>query len=103
MGDLPREDVWDDDLAGAEETGAVARNDGFLCVISDLSTLRSPEVTSEPREIWSNTAPMSEELDWEVGPLAGIGGGGGGPSNEGKGGGGGGAADEADGCGDCGV
>ena len=51
MGDLPRDEVWDDDRVDAGGTGIAARKDGFLCVISDLSTLRSPEVTSEPRDI----------------------------------------------------
>ena len=37
---------------------------------------------------------MSEELEVEVPPFAGIGGGAGGPSNEGRGGGGGGAGAE---------
>lgn len=78
--------------------GAEARNEGFLCVISDLSTLRSPEVTAEPRAIWSKTALMSDELDCVVPPLGGMGGGGGGPSKEG-GGGGGGALDTARGWG----
>ena len=51
MGDFPREDVWDEERLGAGGTGAEARKEGFLCVISDLSTLRSPEVTADPREI----------------------------------------------------
>lgn len=102
MGDLPRKDDWDDDRLGAAGIGAEVRSEVFLCVISDFSTLRSPDVTEEPREIWSNTAPISDELDCGVAPLGGMGGGGGGPSKEGRGGGGG-APDAARGCGDCGV
>lgn len=90
MGDFAREDVCDDDRLGAEGAGADVRRVGFLWVISDLSTLRSPEVTLEPREIWSKTAPMSEEPDRGVLPFGAIGGGSGRPSNEGRGGGGGG-------------
>ena len=76
---------------------ALARREGFLWVIAEGSTFRRPEVTSDPREIWSNTAPMSVAPAFALVPLTGIGGaGGGGPSNEGiGGGGGGGAADEA--------
>ena len=50
-GDFPRKDVCDDDRVGAGGMGAAPRNEGFLWVISDLSTFRSPEVTSDPREI----------------------------------------------------
>lgn len=98
MGDLPRDEVCEDDRLGAEGIGAEVRRDGFLWVISDLSTLRSPEVTSEPREIWSKTAPISEP-DLVVAPVGGIGGGGGGPSKEDIGGGGGGPGADL-GCGD---
>jgi len=44
------------------ETVGVARNDGFLCVISDLSTLRSPFVTSLPLLISPNTAPKPDSF-----------------------------------------
>ena len=68
-----------------------ARREGFLCVISDLSTFFRWEVTDEPRDISSNTAPMSEE-PLELDPFKGIGGGGGALSKVGSGGGGGGGA-----------
>lgn len=38
-----------------------ARSDGFLCVISDLSTFRSPLVTSEPLFNSKNTASNPPE------------------------------------------
>ena len=77
---------------GAGGAAEEARSDGFLWVWLDGSTFRRCDVTSEPREIWSKTAPMSEEFDEAPVPLGGIGGGGGGgPSNEGNGGGRGGA------------
>ena len=43
----------DGDLAG---TTLLALSAGFLCVISLLSTLRSPLVTSSPRLSWAKTA-----------------------------------------------
>ena len=49
--DLLCMDVWEDERLGPGGTGAEARREGFLCVISDLSTLRSPDVTAAPREI----------------------------------------------------
>lgn len=36
-----------------------ARREGFLCVICDLSTFFSPDVTDSPRLSCSKTAPMS--------------------------------------------
>ncbi len=94
MGDLPLEfeelsDVWELLRSGTVEA---ARSDGFLCVISALSTLRSPTVTEEPWFSWSNTAVMSPPL--EVPFAEGGGDGAGGPlplSKDGSGGGGGGA------------
>jgi len=62
-----------------------ARNAGFLCVISLLSTFRKFFVTSEPRLSSANTAETPPP------PAAGAGrvGGGGGPGGGGGGGGGG--------------
>ena len=54
----------------------VARSSGFLCVISDLSTLRKFFVTSEPRFSSANTAPIPPL--GALGAEAGGGGGGGG-------------------------
>ena len=62
-----------DELAG---TVLVARSSGFLCVISDLSTLRKFFVTSEPRFSSANTAPIPPL--GALGAEAGGGGGGGG-------------------------
>ena len=50
IGDFPLEfeeltEVWELLRSGTVEP---ARRVGFLCVISDLSTLRSPAVTEEP-------------------------------------------------------
>ena len=66
-----------------------ARNAGFLCVISLLSTLRRPFVTSEPRLSSANTAATPP-----AGAAAGVveRAGGGGPGGGGGGGGGGGEA-----------
>lgn len=50
MGDLPRSDVCDEERLGAEGVIEEARSDGFLCVISVLSTFRRPEVTDSPRD-----------------------------------------------------
>lgn len=96
---MERVDVWEEDRLGPDGTVALARREGFLWVIDEGSTLRRPAVTSDPREIWSNTAPMSAAPGLLLAPFAGIGGGGGGPSNEGigGGGGGGGAPDDAGG------
>lgn len=83
------------DLPAGEEAVAgtvpLARRAGFLCVISLLSTLRKPFVTSSPRLSCSNTA--------EIPPAAGAGapaGGGGGATGGGGGGGGGGAPPAVD-------
>ena len=38
-------------------TTLLARSSGFLCVISDLSTLRSPAVTLDPRELRKEAPP----------------------------------------------
>ncbi len=62
MGDLPRKDICEEERLGAEAIVEEARREGFLWVISLLSTFRRPEVTASPRESWSKTAPMSEEL-----------------------------------------
>lgn len=88
------------DLARAEPdcSGAVepARRPGFLCVISDLSTLRRPDVISSPWLSWSNTADISGPgaAGAGAGGMPGGGGGGGAPPpgtlREGTGGGGGG-------------
>lgn len=43
--------------AKLSETEVSARREGFLCVISDLSTLRRPFVTSDPLFSSENTAP----------------------------------------------
>ncbi len=85
----------DVERVGVEGTAAPARRDGFLWVCDEGSTLRRWEVTAEPWEIWSKTAPMLSGLLLEA-PFVGIGGGGGGLSNEGRGGGRGGP-DAADG------
>lgn len=58
-------------------TALGARNSGFLWVISDLSTLRSPFVTSSPRFNSANTA-ATPPPDAGAGAAAGGGGGGGG-------------------------
>lgn len=56
-----------------------ARSSGFLCVISDLSTLRRPFVTSSPRLSSAKTAPMPPEgAAAGAAPDGGGGGGGGG-------------------------
>ena len=99
-GDLPLEevDVWEDERTGPEGTLAFcARREGFLCVIADGSTFFRCDVTDDPREISSNTAPISADpLAFD--PLTGISGGGGALSKVGRGGGGGGGA-EPDDCG----
>jgi len=78
---------------GPEELGTVepARNSGFLCVISLLSTLRKFFVTSAPRFNSANTAAV---------PLAALLAGGGAARNGGGGGGGGGGAPPVAGTGD---
>ena len=74
-GDLPRDKLG--------RSGAVdpARKLGFLCVISDLSTLRRPEVICSPWLSWSNTADMSGAgaVGAGAGGIPGGGGGGGAP------------------------
>ena len=76
----------DEDGGDAAGTVLPARNAGFLCVISLLSTLRKPLVTSEPLFKSANTAPMPPAgADVEAG-------GGGGAAGAGGGGGGGGGA-----------
>lgn len=89
---MERLEVWEEDLLGPDGTAALERREGFLWVIAEGSTLRRPEVTSDPREIWSNTAPISvAPPELLLDPFVGIGGGGGGgPSIDGIGGGGGG-------------
>jgi hypothetical protein len=62
-----------------------ARREGFLCVISLLSTFLRPLVTSEPRLISANTAATPPPA---AGAAAGGGGGAGGPGGGGGGGGG---------------
>ena len=78
IGDLPcadSEDCESDRVGGAE---LFARSEGFLCVCNEGSTFRRPEVTASPFESWSKTAPISDVPPREeVGPLAGMGGGGG--------------------------
>ncbi len=62
-------------------TALPARKAGFLWVISLLSTLRRPFVTSSPRLISANTAaapPVAVEPEGGDGANAGGGGGGGG-------------------------
>lgn len=89
-GDLPR--------TALEPSGAVepARRLGFLWVISDLSTLRRPEVIASPWLSWSKTADMSAAgaAGAGAGGIPGGGGGGGAPPpgtfTDGTGGGGGG-------------
>ena len=97
-GDLPREleEDWEEDRSG---TVPAARREGFLCVISDLSTLRRLEVTA-PELIWSKSAVMSPAVEGLCGAAPGGGGGAEGAlfsSNEGNGGGGGGGAPELEG------
>lgn len=77
----PADDPEDPDVLGTVED---ARNAGFLCVISLLSTLRRPFVTSEPRLSSANTAATPPAV-----AAAGAEGGGGGPGGGGGGGGGG--------------
>lgn len=89
LGPRPPREVWEEERTGALGTGAWARREGFLWVWAEGSTFLRCEVTSEPREIWPKTAPMSDVLEVDVVPLGGIGGGGG-PSKAGSGGGGGG-------------
>ena len=88
------EEAVEADLSGTVE---VARREGFLCVICDLSTFFNPEVTDMPRLSCSNMAPISEPSDvadlvvlaWALGSKVGRGGGGGGgggaPPDEGVG------------------
>ena len=75
----------EDDVAG---TVLLALSAGFLCVISLLSTLRKPFVTSSPLLSCSNTAEIPPP-DAAGAAAAGGGGGGGGPGGGGGGGGGG--------------
>lgn len=73
-------------------TSEPARRLGFLCVISDLSTFRRPEVIADPLFNCSKTDDISP-VDTAFGgaaPPAGGGGGGGGPPAPAVGGGGGG-------------
>ena len=94
--------------ADAELSGTVepARRDGFLCVISDLSTFRRPLVTSSPLLSSEKTAPRpvaagpgsgfcSSILRTGGGPGGGGGGGGGGAAAPPAGAGAGAAADDA--------
>lgn len=75
---------------------AAALSEGFLCVISDLSTLRSPLVTESPLFSSLKTAPRPPpaagagavcSLIWSTGGGPGGGGGGGAPPVAGGGGG----------------
>ena len=83
-------------------TGASERSDGFLCVISLLSTCRSPLVTVSPLLRSAKTALISA-LGFEADAAAGAadappaGGGGGGAGAPPAGGGGGGAGAPVDG------
>lgn len=87
---VPADDPDDPDDPAVLGTVEDARNAGFLCVISLLSTLRRPFVTSEPRLSSANTAatPPAGAAEAAV-DGAGGGGGGGGPGGGGGGGGGG--------------
>ena len=85
--------VGDDDPAVLGTTGD-ARNAGFLCVISLLSTLRRPFVTSSPRLSSANTAATPPPAAAGAGDTAG---GGDGPGGGGGGGGGGAPLAAADG------
>lgn len=69
--------------AAAGGTVLEARSSGFLCVISDLSTLRSPFVTSVPLFRSAKTAPIPppEELEGAAAAAGGGGGGGGAPAD----------------------
>ena len=69
--------VGDDDPAVLGTTGD-ARNAGFLCVISLLSTFRRPFVTSSPRLSSANTAATPPPAAAGAGDTAGGGGGPGG-------------------------
>jgi hypothetical protein len=83
----PTDDPDDPDAPAVLGTVEDARNAGFLCVISLLSTLRRLFVTSEPRLSSANTAATPP-----AGAAAGAvdrAGGGGGPGGGGGGGGGG--------------
>ena len=75
----------DEDGGDAAGTVLPARNAGFLCVISLLSTLRRPLVTSAPRFRSAKTAATPPADGAGAGTAAG---GGGGPGGGGGGGGG---------------
>ena len=62
IGDLPRMEVCEEERLGADGIVEEARREGFLWVISLLSTFRRLAITPSPRESWSKTAPISEEL-----------------------------------------
>ena len=62
----------------AAGTTLLALSAGFLCVISLLSTLRSPFVTSSPRFSSANTAAAAPAGAGELAAGAAAGGGGGG-------------------------
>lgn len=75
-------------------TVELERRAGFLCVISDLSTLRRPFVTSDPLFNSENTAPKPPPSEAAAGAADAsflISSTGGGPGGGGGGGGGGGA------------
>ena len=86
-----RDEDWEVERLGAGGMAEEDRREGFLCVWLEGSTFRRWDVTSEPREIWSKTAPMSVVLGKLLALLGGSSGGES-LSKEGKGGGGGGAA-----------
>lgn len=72
------------ELALVAGTVLDARSSGFLCVISDLSTLRKPFVTSTPLFRSAKTAPNpppAEEVDDDAVIAGGGGGGGGAPAD----------------------
>lgn len=70
----------------ASATVELVRREGFLCVISDLSTLRSPFVTASPLLSSENTAPSPPLFSFCVGVVSLISRTGGGPGGGGGGG-----------------
>lgn len=101
-GDFPRP-VEEDCEEVRSGTTEVERREGFLCVISDLSTLRSEDVMLLPVLIWSKTEDMSPP-PVDLAKFGAAPGGGGGAegtpfsSKTGRGGGGGGGGPDMEGC-----
>ena len=89
FGFLPGAGLLPRGLVSRSPTELPVRSEGFLCVISDLSTFRSPCVTAEPLLSSEKTASNPPEeaagagsvlmSSTGAGPGGGGGGGGGGP------------------------